>query len=99
MAEMSPYQIIKRPIITEKSNLVAAEDNQYTFEVDRRANKTQIREAVEHIFNVDVLQVRVMNMPPKYGRWGRRRVKRKPAWKKAIVTVAPDQKIEIFEGV
>jgi large subunit ribosomal protein L23 len=98
MAEMSPYRVIKRPIITEKSNIATAE-NQYTFEVDRRANKSQIRDAVEHIFKVDVMGVRVINMAPKYGRWGRRRVKRSPAWKKAIVTIAPDQRIEIFEGV
>ncbi|GAB4529507.1 MAG: 50S ribosomal protein L23 [Anaerolineae bacterium] len=98
MGEMSPYQVIKRPIITEKSNTVTAY-NQYTFEVDRRANKTQVREAVEHIFDVDVVSVRVINMAPKYGRWGRKRVKRSPAWKKAIVTVAPGQRIEIFEGV
>jgi len=98
MAEMSQYRVIKRPIITEKSNIATAE-NQYTFEVDRRANKSQIRDAVEHIFKVDVMGVRVINMAPKYGRWGRRRVKRSPAWKKAIVTIAPDQRIEIFEGV
>jgi len=98
MGEMSPYEVIKRPIITEKSNIATA-DNQYTFEVDRRANKIQIREAVEHIFNVDVLGVRVINMAPKYGRWGRKRVKRSPAWKKAIVTIASDQRIELFEGV
>lgn len=98
MGEMSPYQVIKRPIITEKSNIATA-DSRYTFEVDRRASKTQIREAVEHIFKVDVVSVRVMNIAPKYGRWGRKRVKRSPAWKKAIVTIAPDQRIEIFEGV
>ena len=98
MGEMSPYQVIKRPIITEKSNIATA-DNHYTFQVDRRANKTQVRDAVEHIFNVDVVDVRVMNMGPKYGRWGRKRVKRSPAWKKAIVTIAPGQRIEIFEGV
>ena len=98
MGEISPYQVIKRPIITEKSNIATA-DNHYTFEVDRRANKHQIREAVEHIFKVDVVDVRVMNIAPKFGRWGRKRVKRSPAWKKAIVTIAPDQRIEIFEGV
>jgi large subunit ribosomal protein L23 len=98
MGEMSPYQVIKRPIITEKSNIATA-DNQYTFQVDRRANKTQVRDAIEHIFDVDVVEVRVMNIGPKYGRWGRKRVKRSPAWKKAIVTIAPGQRIEIFEGV
>jgi len=98
MGEMSPYQVIKRPVNTEKSN-IATEEGQYTFKVDRRANKTQIREAIEHIFKVDVVQVRVMNMPPKFGRWGRKRVKRSPAWKKAVVTLAPGQQIELFEGV
>jgi large subunit ribosomal protein L23 len=98
MGEMSPYQVIKRPVITEKSNFATA-NNQYTFEVNRRANKTQIRDAVEHIFKVDVIGVRVINVAPKYGRWGRRRVSRSSAWKKAIVTIAPDQRIEIFEGV
>jgi large subunit ribosomal protein L23 len=98
MGELSPYQVVKRPVITEKSNIVTA-NNQYTFEVDRRANKTQIRDAIEHIFKVDVVSVRVMNVAPKYGRWGRRRVSRSSAWKKAVVTIAPDQRIEIFEGV
>jgi large subunit ribosomal protein L23 len=98
MGELSPYQVVKRPVITEKSNIVTA-NNQYTFEVDRRANKTQIRDAIEHIFKVDVIGVRVMNVAPKYGRWGRRRVSRSSAWKKAVVTIAPDQRIEIFEGV
>ncbi len=98
MAELSPYEVIKRPLNTEKSTL-AAEMNQYIFEVDPRANKVQVREAVEQVFKVDVTKVRVINMPPRFGRWGRKRVKRSPAWKKAIVTLAPGQKIEIFEGV
>ncbi|PWH16326.1 MAG: 50S ribosomal protein L23 [Ardenticatenia bacterium] len=98
MAELSPYEVIKRPLNTEKSTL-AAEVNRYIFEVDRRANKVQIREAIEQVFKVEVEKVRVINMPPRFGRWGRKRVKRTPAWKKAIVTVAPGQKIEIFEGV
>jgi len=98
MGQVSPYQVIRRPVNTEKSRN-AAVDNQYVFEVDRRANKSQIRDAVEYIFKVNVVQVRVMNMAPKYGRWGRKHVKRSPAWKKAIVTVAQGQQIEIFEGV
>ncbi|MGC8879026.1 MAG: 50S ribosomal protein L23 [Anaerolineae bacterium] len=98
MAELSPYQVIKRPLNTEKSTL-AVEMNQYVFEVDPRANKVQIREAVEQVFKVNVAKVRIVNMPPRFGRWGRKRVKRSTAWKKAIVTVAPGQKIEIFEGV
>jgi large subunit ribosomal protein L23 len=98
MAEMSPYQVIKRPLNTEKST-IAAEVNQYVFEVDSRSNKVQVREAIEHIFKVDVTKVRVVNMAPRFGRWGRKRVKRSAAWKKAIVSVAAGQKIEVFEGV
>jgi large subunit ribosomal protein L23 len=98
MAEMSPYQVIKRPLNTEKST-IAAELNQYVFEVDVRSNKVQVREAVELIFKVDVAKVRVVNMSRRFGRWGRKRVKRSSAWKKAIVTVAAGQKIEVFEGV
>jgi large subunit ribosomal protein L23 len=98
MAELSPYQVIKRPLNTEKSTL-AAEQNQYVFEVDLRSNKVQIREAVEEIFKVDVVKVRVIRSAPKAGRWGRKQVKRIPARKKAVVTVAPGQRIEVFEGV
>jgi large subunit ribosomal protein L23 len=98
MGELSPYEVIRRPVNTEKSRNITA-DNHYVFEVSRRANKTQIRDAIETIFKVNVVQVRVMNFAPKYGRWGRKHVKRSPAWKKAIVTVAQGQKLDIFEGV
>jgi len=96
---MHIYEVLKRPIVTEKSSILADLYGQYVFEVDRRANKRQVKEAVEQIFGVEVLKVNIINVPPKIGRWGRRRVVRKPAWKKAIVTVAPGQKIEAFEGV
>ena len=96
--EMNPYQVIIRPVITEKSNIASAY-GQYTFLVDRRANKVEIAEAVSYIFDVDVLKVRVINKPAKFGRWGRKRVQRKPAEKKAIVTLPPNQRIEAFEGV
>jgi large subunit ribosomal protein L23 len=96
--ELDPYKIIIRPVITEKSNN-ASELGQYTFIVDQRANKLEIAEAVSHIFNVDVLRVRVINRAPKFGRWGRKRVQRKSAQKKAIVTLPPGQRIEAFEGV
>jgi large subunit ribosomal protein L23 len=98
MAEISPYQVIRRPLSTEKST-IASELNQYVFEVDVRANKVQIREAVQQVFKVSVMKVRVVNLGPRSGRWGRKRVKRSGAWKKAFVTVAPGQKIEVFEGV
>ncbi len=96
---MHVYEVIKRPVITEKSYLTASYDNKYTFEVDRRANKIEIKDAVETAFDVRVEDVRVMNMPAKMGRVGRRRVVRRPAWKKAIVTLAPGDTIPAFEGV
>lgn len=96
--EMSPYQIIIRPINTEKSN-IASELGQYTFLVHPWANKLQVAEAVSYIFDVDVVKVRVTNRAPKFGRWGRKRVQRESAQKKAIVTLAPGQRIEAFEGV
>ena len=96
--QMSPYQVIVRPVITEKSN-IATDLGQYTFMVDRRANKVEIAEAVSYIFDVDVVKVRIINRAPKFGRWGRKRIQRQPAQKKAIVTVLPGQRIEAFEGV
>jgi len=96
--EISPYKVIIRPVITEKSNIAAAY-GQYTFLVDQRANKVEIAEAVSYIFDVDVLKVRILNKPAKFGRWGRKRVQRKSAEKKAIVTLPPGQRIEAFEGV
>jgi large subunit ribosomal protein L23 len=96
---MNVYDIIKRPIVTEKSNILADLYGQYTFEVDRRANKKQVKEAVEQIFDVDVQKVRIVNVKAKWGRYGRREVRRESAWKKAIVTLAPGQDLEIFEGV
>ena len=95
---MHVYEVIKRPIDTEKTRY-QAEDGKYTFEVDRRATKQQVKEAVERIFDVEVLSVNTVNMPAKRGRYGRRMVTRKPAWKKAIVTLAPGERIDIFEGV
>lgn len=96
--QINPYEVIVRPIITEKS-AIAAEQGQYTFLVDDRANKVEIAEAVSYIFDVDVVKVRVQNRSPKFGRWGRKRVKRQSAQKKAIVTLPPGQRIEAFEGV
>jgi large subunit ribosomal protein L23 len=97
---MHPYEILKRPVITEKSNFQSDVLGQYTFEVDRRANKKQIQEAVETIFGVTVENVRVINMPAKrVRRYGRREVVRKIGWKKAVVTLASGDRIELFEGV
>jgi large subunit ribosomal protein L23 len=97
---MHAYDILKRPVITEKSNFQSDVLGQYTFEVDRRANKQQIKEAVETVFGVTVERVRVVNMPAKrVRRYGRREVTRKSGWKKAIITLAPGDQIELFEGV
>jgi len=95
---MHIYEVLKRPVITEKSQEQALTLRQYTFEVDRRANKHQVKEAVEKIFNVTVVSVNMMTVPPKRGRYGRRIVVKKPKWKKAIVTLAPGDTIPIFEG-
>lgn len=96
--EINPYKIIIRPVITEKSNIASA-TGQYTFIVDRQANKIEIAESVSYIFDVDVLKVRIINYAPKFGRWGRKRVQRQSAYKKAIVSLPPGQRIEAFEGV
>ena len=92
------HKIIRRPLITEKSTLQKEIHNQLAFEVDRRANRIEIKKAVERIFKVQVIQVRTMNYQGKRKRLGRS-VGRRPHWKKAIVTLKPGQKIDFFEGV
>ena len=97
---MHLYDVLKRPVDTEKTRYQGELDEpQYSFEVDRRANKQQVKAAVEQIFDVDVLKVHVVNVKPKRGRYGRRIVVRRPGWKKAIVTLAWGQRLNIFEGV
>ena len=97
---MHPYDILKRPVITEKSNFQSDILGQYTFEVDRRVNKHQVKQAVETVFDVTVERVRIINVPAKRARrYGRREVVRKPGWKKALVTLKPGDRIEFFEGV
>lgn len=95
---MSPYEILKRPLITEKSTIQKEMSNQLTFEVDRRANKVEIRRAVEKIFNAKVLEVQTVQMKGKTKRFGRT-IGRRRNWKKAIVRLAPGQHVEFFEGV
>jgi len=95
---MELYQIIKRPLITEKSTLAREESGKYQFEVDRRANKIEIGQAIEKLFKVKVLDVRVMNVSGKKKRVGRN-IGRTQDWKKAIVKLVPGNKIEIFDGV
>ena len=94
---MNPHQIIIRPLITEKNtNLMAL--NKYSFEVDRSANKHQIKHAVESVFNVSVVKVHTMNMRGKLRRRGQK-LGYTADWKKAIVTLAEGDRIELFEGV
>lgn len=92
------YAVIRRPIITEKGNLQKEENNKVTFEVHPDANKQEIKAAVEKIFKVRVLSVHSLNQRGKMKRVGRFLGKRSN-WKKAIVTLGPDDRIEFFEGV
>ena len=94
---MDPRDIIIRPIVTERrmSNL---ENGKYVFVVPLKANKTQIKSAVEEIFNVKVKSVTTMRVRGKLKRMGRH-VGRTPDWKKAIVTLQPGETIELFEGI
>ena len=94
---MKQYRILKRAIVTEKSTS-KDESNKYAFEVDRRANKIEIGKAVGALFKVRVTEVHVMNVRGKKKRVGKI-VGRKPDWKKAIVTLAPTDTIEILKGV
>ncbi|MBN2287558.1 MAG: 50S ribosomal protein L23 [Tissierellales bacterium] len=94
----SPHDIIIKPIITEASTEALA-DKKYTFKVDKRANKTEIKNAIEQIFEVKVAKVNTMNMLGKMKRMGAN-IGRRPSWKKAIVTLTEDSKtIEFFEGM
>lgn len=92
------YAVIRRPIITEKGNLLKEAKNKVTFEVHPDANKHEIKAAVEKIFKVRVLNVHSMNQHGKMKRVGRFSGK-KSDWKKAIVTLGPNDRIEFFEGV
>ena len=95
--EIHPWGVLLRPIITEKTTVLTGLDK-YVFEVDLRANKNQIKEAIELAFNVRVTEVNTMKMKGKAKRFGRKVTKR-PDWKKAIVTLVSGDKIELFEGI
>jgi large subunit ribosomal protein L23 len=94
---MKHYDIIIRPLITEKTNIQKELSNQVSFEVDRRANRIEIRRAVEQAFKVRVTSVRTMQMLGKATQRGRIAGKRRD-WKKAIVRLMPGERIEFFEG-
>jgi large subunit ribosomal protein L23 len=95
---MHVYEVIKRPVLTEKSGYQVDELNRYTFEVDRRANRLQVKEAVQTAFDVTVVNVNIINVHGKQRRLGRS-VGRTSDWKKAVVTLAPGESITFFEGV
>jgi len=96
--QLHPLDIVLRPMITEKATRLGGE-NKYMFEVRREANKTQIKEAVEKGFDVKVTDVNIMNMKGKPHRVRGNRIKHRPDWKKAIVTLEPGNTIELFEGI
>lgn len=94
---MHLYEVLRRPLITEKNTLLQAQ-GRYAFEVAAEANKQQIKQAVEAAFKVEVTAVNTMTVPGKQRRVGRHEVLTSP-WKKAIVTLKSGDKIELFEGV
>ena len=96
-----PYEILMRPIITEKSNYMNSKLQQYVFEVASDATKPLVKDAVETLFDVEVLRVNVINVPAKRTRRirSRRVMIRRSGYKKAIVTLAPGETIDVFEGV
>ena len=94
---MHLYEVLHRPLITEKNSALQAQ-GKYAFEVAGEANKEQIKQAVEKAFNVNVTQVNVMTVPGKRRRMRGRQVM-SPSWKKALVTLKPGDKIELFEGL
>lgn len=95
------YDVLRRPVVTEKSNYQSSKLHQYVFEVAISANRTMVKDAVEKIFDVTVVRVNVINVPAKRSRRARNRrtVISRTAYKKAVVTLAPEDRIPIFEGV
>ena len=95
---MNVHEVIRRPLVTEKSTIGREENNLVTLAVDPRASKHDVKRAVEALFDVNVVGVRTMRMPRKLRRTGKF-VGRKPEWKKALVELAEGQSIEFYEGV
>jgi len=95
---MNQYDVIKRPVNTEKTTIQKEVVNQVTFEVDQRANRIEIGRSVEEIFKVKVSAVNTLHVKGKIKRRGRTLGKKKD-WKKAIVTLMPGERIEFFDGV
>ncbi len=95
------YEILRRPLVTEKTNYQVNDLHQYVFEVASFATRSMVRDAVQTLFNVKVVRVNVINAPAKRSRRAksRRLLIRSAGYKKAIITLAPDNRIPIFEGV
>ncbi len=95
------YDVLRRPLITEKSNFQSGKLNQYAFEVASEATRTQVKDAVETLFDVKVESVNIINTPAKRGRRARSRrlMVRRSGYKKAIVTLQAGQTLQMFEGV
>jgi large subunit ribosomal protein L23 len=95
------YDVLVRPLITEKSSYQSSKLNQYSFVVANKATKTMVKDAVETLFDVNVVRVNIVNAPAKRGRRARSRrlLVRRPGFKKAIITLADGETLEIFEGV
>jgi large subunit ribosomal protein L23 len=91
------FEVLRRPLITEKSTILQDGHNKYAFEVDSRANKVQVKTAVEESFSVKVTEVNMLTVRGKRKRFGRRLVQR-PSWKKALVSLQAGDKIQLFEG-
>ncbi|HJO62447.1 MAG: 50S ribosomal protein L23 [Desulfobacterales bacterium] len=95
---MIRYDIIKRPLITEKTSIQKEVSNQLSFEVERKSNRVEIKRSIEKIFNVKVIGLQTMQVKGKKKRRGRI-IGRRRDWKKAIVTLGPGERIDFFEGV
>jgi large subunit ribosomal protein L23 len=95
------YEVLRRPLVTEKSNYQSGKLSQYAFEVAKDATKTMVKDAIETLFDVKVESVNIINSPAKRGRRARTRrlLVRRPGYKKAIVTLETGQTLPIFEGV
>lgn len=92
------HNVIQKPLITEKNSLMTEKNNVYGFMVDLKSNKNQIRSAIEKFFNVKVDAIKTIVMPGRMKRFGRH-VTKTHKWKKAYVTVAEGQKIELFKDI
>ena len=95
------YDVLRRPLVTEKTSYQSGKLNQYCFIVADNATRSQVKDAIETLYDVSVVRVNVINVPAKRGRRlrSRRLLVRKAAYKKAVITLAEGQTLQIFEGV